>query len=133
MFTRKWVVLVGWGGGANYFLFPELTPLERDTNYLTELLSIIKGVNSPVMTDSMRNLIIPENHFAFHLNLREASFSKKKKTKRATAKNKGADQSAQPRRLISAFVVRTCIKASFHSGSYEDLNHGSSTSRTTFC
>ena len=44
------------------------------------------------MTDSMRNLYIPENHFAFHLNLcEEASPSKKKKTKRATVKNKGAD------------------------------------------
>ena len=85
------------------------------------------------MTDSMRNLYIPENHFAFHLNLCEVSPSKKKKTKRATAKNKGADQSAQTRRLICAFVVRICNKASFLSGSYEDLNHGSSTSRTTLC
>ena len=47
------------------------------------------------MTDSMRNLYIPENHFAFYLNLYEVSPSKKKKTKRATATNKGADQSAQ--------------------------------------
>ena len=70
-------------------------------------------LNSPVMTDSMRNLYIPENHFAFHLNLCEASPSKTKKTKQATAKNKGADQSARTRRLICAFVVRTCIKASF--------------------
>ena len=94
----------------------------------------IKGLNSPVMTDSMRNLYmyIPENQFAFYLNLNKVSPSKKKKTKRATAKNKGADQSARPRRLICAFVVRTCIKASFLSSSYEDLNHGSSTSRTTF-
>ena len=83
-------------------------------------LRIIKGLNSPVMTDSMRNLYIPENHFAFHLNLCEASPSKRKKTKWATAKNKGADQSARMRRLICAFVVRTCIKASFLSSSYED-------------
>ena len=47
------------------------------------------------MTDSIGNLYIPENHFAFHLNLCEVSPSKKKKTKRATAKNKGADQDAQ--------------------------------------
>ena len=80
------------------------------------------------MTDSMRNLYIPENHFAFHLNLCEVSPSEKKKTKQATAKNKGADQSAQTRRLICAFVVRICSKASFLSSSYEDLNHGSSTS-----
>ena len=85
------------------------------------------------MTDSVRNIYIPENHFAFHLSLCEASPLKKKKTKPATAKNKGADQSARTRRLICGFVVRTCIKASFLSGSYEDLNHGSSTSRTTFC
>ena len=87
------------------------------------LTRIIKGLKSPVMTDSMRNLYIPENHFAFHLNLCEVSPSKKKKTKRATAKNK----------LICAFVVRICTKTSFLSGSYEDLNHGWSTSRTTLC
>ena len=97
------------------------------------LPSEIKGLDSPVMTDSTRNLYIPENHFAFHLSLFGASPSKKKKTKRATAKNKGADQSARTCRLICAFVVRTCIKESFLSGSYEDLNHGSYTSRTTFC
>ena len=96
-------------------------------------LKLIKGLNSPVMTDSTRNLYISENHFAFHLSSCGASPSKKKKAKRATAKNKGADQSARTRRLIRAFVVRTCIKESFLSCSYEDLNHGSSTSRTTFC
>ena len=50
-----------------------------------KLLERIKGLNNPVMTDSMRNLYIPENHFAFHLSLCEASPSKKKKTKRAIA------------------------------------------------
>ena len=35
------------------------------------------------------------------------------KKKRATANNKGADQPAQTRRLICAFVVRTYIKAGF--------------------
>ena len=82
------------------------------------LRKIIKGLNSPVMTDFLRNLYILGNHFAFHLNLCEASPSKKKKTKRATAKNKGADQYQSARRthrLICAFVVRTCIKASFLS------------------
>ena len=74
------------------------------------------------MTDSTRNLYIPENDFAFHLSLCEASPSKKKKTKPATVKNEGADQSAWMRRLICAFVVRTCIKESFLSGSYEDLH-----------
>ena len=33
--------------------------------------------------------------------------------KRAIATNKGADQPARTRRLICAFVVRTCIKAGF--------------------
>ena len=56
----------------------------------------------------------------------------REKKKRASANNKGADQSARPRRLICAFVVRLCIKASFLSGSYGDLNHRSSTNRTTF-
>ena len=98
-----------------------------------QLLIKIKGMNSPVMTESTRNLYSPENHFAFYVSLYEASPSKKKKTKQATAKNKGADQSARTRRLICAFVVCTCIKESFLSGLYEDLNHGSSTSRTTFC
>ena len=37
--------------------------------------------------------------------------------KRAIANNKGADQLARTRRLICAFVVRTCIKAGFLSDS----------------
>ena len=37
--------------------------------------------------------------------------------KRAIANNKGADQPARTRRLICAFIVRTCIKASFLSDS----------------
>ena len=48
--------------------------------------------------------------------------------KRATANNKGADQSARTRRLICAFVVHTYIKAGFLS----DSRHRSSTSCTTF-
>ena len=47
---------------------------------------------------------------------------------RAIANNKGADQPAQTRRLICAFVVRTYIKAGFLSNS----RHRLSTSCTTF-
>ena len=45
-----------------------------------------------------------------HLSLWDASSSKKK---RAIANNKGADQPAQTRMMICAFVARTYIKASF--------------------
>ena len=51
-----------------------------------------------------------------------------RRKKRATAKNKGADQPARTRRLICAFVVCTYIKAGFLS----DSHHRSSTSCTTF-
>ena len=50
------------------------------------------------------------------------------KNKQAIVNKKGADQPVRMRRLICAFVVRTCIKAGFLS----DSRHRSSTSHTTF-
>ena len=98
--------------------------------YLHRNLNIIKGLNSPVMT-VYEKLIHSRKSFCLPFKLMWSLW--KKKTKRATTKNKGAEQSAWMCRLICALVVHTCIKPSFLSGSYEDLNHGSSTSRTTFC
>ena len=56
---------------------------------------------------------------------------KEREKKRASANNKGADQSARTRRLICAFVFAYVLKRVF-SAAHMETNHRSSTNRTIF-